>query len=96
VYNEGDVQLKPAGPYPVSYRSIVPRKHECENLAVPVCISSSHIAFGSVRMEPVFMVLAESAAYAISLALPERLALQDVPYAQLRPLLDDAQQVLRL
>ncbi len=96
VYNEGDVQLRPAGPYPVSYRSIVPRKHECENLAVPVCISSSHIAFGSVRMEPVFMVLAESAAYAISLALPERLALQDVPYAQLRPLLDDAQQVLRL
>lgn len=94
VLNEGDVQLKPAGPYPVSYRSIVPRRGECENLAVPVCISASHIAFGSVRMEPVFMVLAESAALAIALAMPEKAALQDVPYAKLLPRLREARQVL--
>ncbi len=96
VLNEGDVQLKPAGPYAVSYRSIVPRKSECENLAVPVCISSSHIAFGSVRMEPVFMVLAESATLAISLAAPENLPLQDVPYNKLLPLLRETRQVLTL
>ncbi|MEX2382448.1 MAG: FAD-dependent oxidoreductase [Opitutales bacterium] len=94
VLNEGDVQLQPAGPYAVSYRSLVPRKDECENLAVPVCISSSHIAFGSVRMEPVFMVLAESAALAVSLAHPGRQALQDIPYAKLLPLLRKARQVL--
>ncbi|MDA3872394.1 MAG: FAD-dependent oxidoreductase [Kiritimatiellae bacterium] len=92
--NEGDVQLPPAGPYAVSYRSLIPRKGECENLAVPVCISSSHIAFGSVRMEPVFMVLAESATLAISLALPDKQPLQDVPYSKLLPLLRDARQVL--
>ncbi len=94
VLNEGDVQLKPAGPYPVSYRSIVPRRGECENLAVPVCISSSHIAFGSVRMEPVFMVLAESAALAVSIAFKQKTALQDVPYPELLPLLREAKQVL--
>jgi hypothetical protein len=92
--NEGDVQLKPAGPYPVSYRSIVPRKGECANLAVPVCISASHIAFGSVRMEPVFMVLAESAALAIAIAHPESVPLQEVPYPKLLPLLREARQVL--
>lgn len=59
VINEGDVQLQPAGPYPVSYRCIVPRRSECTNLLVPVCASASHIAFGSLRMEPVFMALAE-------------------------------------
>lgn len=96
VLNEGDVQLKPAGPYAVSYRSLVPRKSECENLAVPVCISASHIAFGSVRMEPVFMVLAESATLAISLAFPEKTALQDVHYPALLPHLREAKQILTL
>ena len=95
VLNEGDVQLPPAGPYGVSYRSIVPRKEECANLAVPVCLSASHIAFGSVRMEPVFMVLAESAALAISLAHEGgEIALQDLPYAKLLPLLREARQIL--
>ncbi|MCC5844528.1 MAG: FAD-dependent oxidoreductase [Verrucomicrobia bacterium] len=96
VRNEGDVQLQPAGPYAISYRSLVPRKSECENLAVPVCISASHIAFGSVRMEPVFMVLAESATLAISLAAADNAPLQDVPYAKLLPLLREARQVLTL
>ncbi len=94
VMNEGDVQLKPAGPYAISYRSLVPRRGECANLAVPVCLSASHIAFGSVRMEPVFMVLAESAALAISLAFKDGADLQDVPYAKLLPLLREARQVL--
>ncbi|MCH8526463.1 MAG: FAD-dependent oxidoreductase [Kiritimatiellae bacterium] len=94
VLNEGDVQLKPAGPYPVSYRSIVPKRGECENLAVPVCISASHIAFGSVRMEPVFMVLAESASLAISIAFEGKQPLQDVPYSLLLPLLRETKQIL--
>ena len=94
VLNEGDVQLLPAGPYAVSYRSLVPKRGECENLAVPVCISASHIAFGSVRMEPVFMVLAESAALAVAVAHADKRALQDVAYAQLLPRLRQAGQVL--
>jgi hypothetical protein len=94
VLNEGDVQLKPAGPYGISYRSIVPAKGECENLSVPVCLSASHIAFGSIRMEPVFMVLAESAALATSLAHRHSTSMQDVAYNELRPLLRKARQVL--
>jgi len=64
VENEGDVQVPPTKPYPVSYRSIIPKAAECDNLFVPVALSSSHIAYGSIRMEPVFMVLAQSAATA--------------------------------
>lgn len=94
VLNEGDVQVKLPGPYPVSYRSIVPRKGECENLTVPVCLSASHIAFGSVRMEPVFMLLAESAAIAVDLCLGSGRGVQDLPYDELRPELERANQVL--
>jgi len=94
VLNEGDVQMPPAGPYPVSYRSIVPRRGECENLLVPVCVSASHIAYGSVRMEPVFMVLAESAAVAASQAIDRGCRVQDVPYAALRGILDASAQIL--
>ncbi len=94
VMNEGDVQLSPAGPYGVSYRSIIPAKGECENLLVPVCISSSHIAYGSARMEPVFMVLGQSAALAACLAIDANVATQAVPYASLRAELDKAKQVL--
>ncbi len=72
----------------------MPRRGECENLTVPVCISASHIAFGSGRMEPVFMVLAKSAALTISIAFEGKQALQDVPYAKLLPLLRDAKQIL--
>lgn len=94
VLNEGDVQLAPAGPYGVSYRSIVPRTGDCDNLLVPVCVSASHIAYGSVRMEPVFMVLGESAALAACLAIDRGCAVQQVPYAVLRSELDAAQQVV--
>jgi hypothetical protein len=94
VKNEGDVQALLPAPYPISYRSIIPRKAECENLAVPVCLSASHIAFGSIRMEPVFMVLAESASIAACLASQQSSALQDVEYAKLRTTLLDAGQIL--
>jgi len=94
VYNEGDVQLKPAAPYAVSYRSIVPAAGECANLFVPVCLSASHIAYGSVRMEPVFMALGESAAIAADLALASASAVQDIRYPELRRHLEAAGQVL--
>ena len=94
VMNEGDVQVPPTDPYPVDYRCIVPADGECANLLVPVCISASHIAFGSARMEPVFMTLAESAAAAASVAIEENLAVQDVPYKALRPHLEETGQAL--
>jgi len=90
--NEGDVQVGGFEPYPISYRSIVPEKIECTNLLVPVCLSASHIAFGSIRMEPVFMVLGQSAATAAGLALDAGAAVQDVEYSKLREkLLADGQ-----
>ena len=67
--NEGDVQVSPGGPYPISYRAIVPKTSEAANLLVPVCLSASHVAYGSIRMEPVFMVLGQSAATAAIQAL---------------------------
>ena len=94
VVNEGDVQVAPAGPYPISYRSIVPRQGECDNLLVPVCLSASHIAYGSVRMEPVFMVLGESSAVAAALALDANTAVQDIDIARLRHRLQADGQVL--
>ena len=94
VKNEGDVQIHGVKPYPVSYRSLVPRKGECENLLVPWSISATHMAFGSIRMEPVFMVLGQSAAIAADLALDLDLAAQDVDYVALRPLLLAAGQAL--
>jgi hypothetical protein len=92
VENEGDIGVPTPGPYAIAYGSLTPQKAECENLLVPVCVSSSHIAYGSIRMEPVFMILGQSAATAAVLAIEGRLAVQDVPYAQLRArLLADGQ-----
>ncbi len=92
--NEGDVQVNPSGPYPISYRAIVPERGQCDNLLVPVCLSSSHIAYGSIRMEPVFMVLGQSAAAAAMLALKKNSAVQDVSYPALRAALLDGGQIL--
>lgn len=78
VKNEGDVQIKGIQPYPIAYRSITPNRKECTNLLVPVCLSASHMAYGSIRMEPVFMVLGQSAAVAASLAINGRSAVQEV------------------
>lgn len=94
VMNEGDVQVGGFHPYPIAYRSIVPTKKQCENLFVPVCLSTSHIAYGSIRMEPVFMILGQSAALAADLALRHDSAVQDVPYAELRERLLVAGQIL--
>jgi hypothetical protein len=92
--NEGDVQVPPMKPYPVSYRALVPKAAECANLLVPVCLSSSHIAYGSIRMEPVFMILGQSAATAAVMAIEDRVAVQQVDYARLRARLLADKQVL--
>ena len=94
VKNDGDIQKKLSKPYPISYRSIVPAIGECENLLVPWCTSSSHIAFGSIRMEPVFMILGQSAATAASMAIDNGIAAQKVDYSQLARRLEDDGQVL--
>ncbi|PWJ59392.1 FAD dependent oxidoreductase [Dyadobacter jejuensis] len=78
VKNEGNVEVGGFGPYPISYRSLVPKRSECDNLLVPVCLSATHIAFGSIRMEPVFMVLAQSAATAAAMVIDGKSAVQDV------------------
>jgi len=94
VQNEGNVEAHGFKPYPISYRSLVPKKEECNNLIVPICVSSTHIAFGSIRMEPVFMVLGQSAATAAALAIDGNINVQDVPYPQLKEqLLKDSQRV---
>jgi len=95
VRNEGDVQVGGFPPYPISYRAIVPRREECTNLLVPVCLSASHIAFGSIRMEPVFMVLGESAATAAVLAIEADVDVQAVDYERLAKRLNADGQVLR-
>ena len=91
VRNEGDVQIG-SRPYPVSYRSIRPKATECSNLLVPVCLSASHIAYGSIRMEPVFMVLGQSAAIAAVQAMEQGVGVQEIDYAKLEArLLADGQ-----
>lgn len=94
VQNEGDIGVSAKGPYPISMRSLLPKASEAKNLLVPVCISSSHIAFGSIRMEPVFMILGESAATIGSIALNKDCAVQDVTYQELKPLLLKSGQIL--
>lgn len=84
VKNEGDVQVRGFDPYPIDYRSIIPKRKECTNLLVPVCLSSTHMAFGSIRMEPVFMILGQSAAVAASMAIDANLNVQDLDYSNLR------------
>jgi hypothetical protein len=92
VQNEGDIGVSTNGPYQISYGSLVPKKEQAANLMVPVCLSSSHIAYGSIRMEPVFMILGQSAATAAAMAIDSGIAVQDVPYGKLRArLLADGQ-----
>jgi len=78
VKNEGDVQVGGFPPYPISYRSIIPKEVDCKNLYAPVCLSATHIAYGSIRMEPVFMVLAQSAATAAVQAIDKSISVQQV------------------
>lgn len=87
VQNEGNVEAPISAPYPISYKSIVPKTEECNNLLVPVCVSATHIAYGSIRMEPVFMVLGQSAATAASIAIDHNQKIQDVDYKELKKIL---------
>lgn len=96
LWNEGDVQQAGFKPYPISFRSLVPRRGECANLTVAACLSASHIAYGSIRMEPVFMALGEAAATVAGQAIREQCAAQDVSYAGIRQQLIRAGQVLEL
>jgi len=96
VQNEGDIGVKAPKPYSIAYQSIVPAKKECQNLLVPVCLSASHIAYGSVRMEPVFMILGESAATAAALAIDGGKAVQDIDYDVLKKMLLNQKQHLVL
>ena len=92
VQNEGDIGVGTQGPYRIAYGSLIPKRADCENLLVPVCVSSSHIAFGSIRMEPVFMILGQSAATAAAMAIDNGGAVQEVSYEKLcRRLLEDGQ-----
>lgn len=84
VRNEGDVEVGGFPPYPISYRSVVPCQTECSNLLVPVCLSASHIAYGSIRMEPVFMVLGQSSATAAAIAINDNSTVQGIAYSKLK------------
>ncbi len=94
VENEGDVQVGGFPPWPISYRALAPKIGECENLLVPVCLSATHIAYGSIRMEPVFMILGQSAATAAAVAIDAGVPVQKVPYEELRARLIEGRQIL--
>ncbi len=96
VKNEGGVGQDVPVPYPISYRSLIPKIGQCENLLVPWCLSTSHPAFGSARMEPVFMALGQSAATAAALAINDNTSVQQVPYEKLAAALRADGQVLTL
>jgi hypothetical protein len=96
VRNEGDVQVSPGGPYLISYRTLTPKPGQADNLLVPVCLSCTHIAYGSIRMEPVFMILGQSAATAASIAIDDNVTVQQVEYAKLRARLDADKQALTI
>jgi hypothetical protein len=92
--NEGDVQVGGFPPYPISYRAIIPKAGEVENLAVPICLSATHIAYGSIRMEPVFMILGQSAATAGCIAIDSKKSMQTLEYSMMRTRLLADKQVL--
>lgn len=94
VQNEGDIQESPGGPYSISYLSLCPKKEECSNLLVPVCLSSSHMAYGSIRMEPVFFILGQSAATAACMAIEGKITVQEIAYDALKTRLVADGQVL--
>ena len=98
VRNEGNIEDWRTGgkPYPLDYGCLTPKKGECANLLVPVCVSSSHMAFGSIRMEPVFFSLGQVAGTAAVLAAKGNVAVQDVDYPTLRARLLADGQVLSL
>lgn len=94
VRTEGGFYVVLDNPYPISYRAILPKRSECTNLLVPVCVSATHAAYGSIRMEPVFMILGQSAAIAASLAIRNDQTLHDLPYSELHAALEEVEQRL--
>ena len=94
VQNEGDIGVEAPKPYRISLGSIMPLREECSNLMVPVCVSCSHIAFGSIRMEPVFMILGQSAGTIASLALKQKKSIHDLSYGEIKEQLIADGQIL--
>ncbi|UCF38732.1 MAG: FAD-dependent oxidoreductase [Acidobacteriota bacterium] len=96
VQNEGDIGVHPEDPYLIAYGSVITKAEEFSNLLVPICLSSSHIAYGSIRMEPVFMILGQSCATAAAIAIEQDIPVQQVSYAELRKKLLESNQVLEM
>ncbi len=94
VQNEGDIGVRPERPYQIDLGSLMPNKEECGNLLVTVCVSCSHIAFGSIRMEPVFMILGQSAGTVAAMAVDKRKSIYDLSYEEIRPKLESVGQIL--
>jgi hypothetical protein len=94
VRNEGDVQIKVKKPYGISYLAIIPKRAECGNILVPICLSASHVAYGSIRMEPVFMALGQSSGIAAAMAVKNKNPVQNVDYNTLEKILLDSGQIL--
>ena len=93
--NEGDIEFSPKGPYQIDLGSIMPKREDCLNLLVPVCVSSSHIAYGSIRMEPVFMILGQSAGTVAAMALEKRKSIYDLSYEEIKTKLESDGQILK-
>jgi hypothetical protein len=93
VINEGDIEVSPLSPFPIPYRIIIPKRMQCCNLLVPVCLSASHVAYGAIRMEPVFMMIGQSAGAAASLALRKNSIVQDISYSDLEKILHEENQI---
>ena len=94
VRSEGGFYLPLKQPYQISYKVMLPKKQECANLLVPVCVSATHAAYGSIRMEPVFMILGQSAASAAALCIEKGIDVQDLDYADLHKELVKGEQIL--
>ncbi|VXB01442.1 FAD dependent oxidoreductase [Maribacter litoralis] len=94
VQNEGDLGIEPDAPYQIHLGTILPKQDECKNLLVPAAVSSSHIAFGSIRMEPVFMILGQSAGTLAAMAIDADINIHDVDYTALKEQLLKDDQVL--
>ena len=95
VQNEGDLGVSPKNPYQIDLGSILPKPEECRNLLVPVCVSCSHIAFGSIRMEPVFMILGQSAGTVASMAIEEKKSINELSYQKIKTKLEADGQILK-
>jgi hypothetical protein len=95
VQNEGDIGVTPERPYQIDLGCILPKKEECINLIVPVCVSCTHIAFGSIRMEPVFMILGQSAGTLASMAIEKKKSIYDISYDDIKTKLESSGQILK-